>query len=72
MPNATLEITADLISCAISGFVSVGAFIAHLLLGVFYWYKTGTFPLKERIKTNLEQLKHSEPDHPFLPLDDGL
>ena len=68
-------ITADIISCSISGLISLAAFAGHVLLGLFYWLKTGTFPLKEEIKTNLDHLKKDHPEDnqgDFVPLNDGF
>jgi hypothetical protein len=57
-----IEINESLLTCSFSILVAVIAVCGHVFLGVFYWLKTGTFPLKEKVKNTLTKLK--EANHP--------
>lgn len=51
--------------------ITLLGFIIHLGLGVFYYFATGTFPVKERILNRIEQLRESRQsrlDHHHHPL----
>ena len=57
-----IEISDELITCAFSAGIAIVTFCGHLFLGVFFWCKTGTFPLRERLRNRvieLETIQHN-------------
>jgi hypothetical protein len=52
-----VEINESLLTCSFTILIAVLSLGAHIFLGIFYWVKTGTFPLKERVKSQVSKLK---------------
>jgi hypothetical protein len=58
-----VELTESLVTCSFSILFMVASYVGSILLAVFYWWKTGTFPLRERIHSQLEELRNQHEEH---------
>ena len=52
----TVEINDSLLTCSLCVGTAILSFLGHLTLGCFYWIRTGTFPLKERVLSKISSL----------------
>ena len=56
-PITTNKVNESLLTCSFSIALAGLSIVAHLFLAVFYCWRTGTFPLKEKIIKTQVRLK---------------
>ena len=57
--SSSLEVNESLLTCTFSIIVAVISVLGHVCIGFYYWIKTGTFPLREQLKTEIDQLNEA-------------
>lgn len=55
--NDSVVVNESLLTCSFSILIAICTFIGHFGLGLFYYYKTGTFPFRERVRSRIEELR---------------
>ena len=53
-------INESLLTCSFTLLIAVGSVAAHAVLAFYYWWKTGTFPLRERVHRQIIELREDQ------------
>ena len=60
---ANKELNESLLTCSFSILLVLFTFAGHGVLQLYYWYRTGTFPLRERVRSRVVELNELRDDH---------
>lgn len=53
--NCTTVYDESFITCIVAVILSLSSLVGHVSIGLYYWARTGTCPLNEKIKKNISR-----------------